>query len=82
LIQNVKSESTKWIKQQRLSTGFAWQEGYGAFFYSKQEAYNVIHYIENQEIQHRKETFLNEYRGKLVAAGIQFDEQYIFKEPI
>ena len=32
LIQNVKTESSKWIKEQNLcSYPFAWQEGYGAF---------------------------------------------------
>jgi putative transposase len=36
LIQNVKTESSKWIKAQNLcSYPFAWQQGYGAFSYSK-----------------------------------------------
>ena len=38
LIQNVKTESSKWIKAQNLcSHPFAWQEGYGAFSYQKQD---------------------------------------------
>ena len=36
LIQNVKTESSKWIKEQHLSKHpFSWQEGYGAFSYGK-----------------------------------------------
>src|ERR1051326_2042082 len=49
LIQNVKTESTKWIKEQNLSPSFAWQEGYGAFSYSKSHVTDVIRYIQNQE---------------------------------
>lgn len=36
LVQNVKSESTKWIKAQGLCPqSFSWQEGYGAFSYAR-----------------------------------------------
>lgn len=81
LIQNVKTESTKWIKAQKFcSQTFAWQEGYGAFSYSKSQVNSVIRYIQNQEIHHRKETFLDEYRKFLTAFEIEWDEKYIFKE--
>lgn len=81
LIQNVKKESTKWIKAQSFcSHPFAWQEGYGAFSYAKSQVNDVIRYIQNQEIHHRKETFLNEYRKFLTAFEIEWNEQYIFKE--
>ena len=52
LIQNVKTESSKWIKSKKLSENFAWQEGYGAFSYSKSQLNDVIRYIQNQEIHH------------------------------
>ena len=82
LVQNVKSESSKWIKDKKFcSTPFAWQEGYGAFSYSKSHFPDVIRYIQNQEAHHQKETFLDEYRKMLKAFEIEFDEQYIFKEP-
>jgi len=81
LIQNVKTESSKWIKAQNLcSYPFAWQEGYGAFSYAKSQVDDVIRYIQNQEIHHRKETFLDEYKKFLIAFGIEWDEKYIFKE--
>jgi putative transposase len=82
LVQNIKTESTKWIKQQKLSSSFAWQEGYGAFSYSKSHLDAVIRYIQNQEAHHRKENFLDEYRNFLKAFEIDFEEQYIFKEPV
>ncbi len=81
LIQNVKSESSKWIKEQKLCPhSFAWQEGYGAFSYSKSQVDDVIRYIQNQEIHPRKETFLDEYKKFLKAFEVEWDEQYIFKE--
>jgi|SRR6218665_803707 len=82
LMQNVKSETTKWIKEQNLCTNFAWQEGYGAFSYSRSHVPNVIRYIENQEQHHKKETFLEEYQKQLRAFEIEYDDRYIFKEPI
>jgi len=82
LIQNVKTETSKWIKQQQLSSSFAWQEGYGAFSYSKSHIPDVIRYIQHQEEHHRKQSFLDEYKSFLKAFEVDFDEQYIFKEPI
>ena len=82
LVQNVKAESSKWIKFKKFcDSPFAWQEGYGAFSYSKSHVPEVIRYIQNQEAHHHKETFIDEYRHFLIAFGIEFDEQYIFKEP-
>ncbi|HTE00578.1 MAG TPA: IS200/IS605 family transposase [Mucilaginibacter sp.] len=81
LIQNVKTESSKWIKTQNFcSQPFAWQEGYGAFSYAKSQVPDVIRYIQNQEKHHQKETFLGEYRKFLQAFEIDWDEKYIFKE--
>jgi REP-associated tyrosine transposase len=81
LIQKVKVESSKWIKEQNLCKyPFAWQEGYGAFSYAKSQVNNVIRYIQNQEKHHQKENFLNEYKKFLQAFEIDWDEKYIFKE--
>lgn len=82
LVQNVKAESSKWVKDKKFcTTPFAWQEGYGAFSYSKSHVLDVIRYIQNQEAHHQKETFLVEYKKILNAFEIEYDEQYIFKEP-
>ena len=82
IVQNVKTESSKWVKAQKLcSQPFAWQEGYGAFSYAKSQVPDVVTYIKNQEIHHQKETFLDEYRKFLTRFEIEWDEQYIFNEP-
>lgn len=80
LIQNVKAESTKWINDNGLAKSrFAWQDGFGAFSYSKSHVNNVIRYIQNQEQHHKKKSFLDEYKGFLKAFEIDYDERYIFK---
>ena len=64
LMQDVKSSSSKWINEQKLTPQkFALQEGYGAFSYSKSQLPRLIKYIENQEEHHRKTTFKEEYLG-------------------
>ena len=81
LIQNVKTESSKWVKEQNFCDhSFAWLGGYGAFSYAKSQVPDVIRYIQNQEKHHQKESFLDEYRKFLTLFDIDWDEQYIFKE--
>ena len=83
LVQNIKTGSTKWIKEKKYcAIPFAWQEGYGAFSYSKSHVPNVIRYIQNQEMHHKKQAFLDEYRQFLKVFEIAYEEQYIFKEPV
>ena len=79
LVQELKRDSSEWINQNRLSVErFSWQEGYGAFSYSKSQIRQVINYIENQEKHHTKRTFQDEYRKILEDFGIDYDERYIF----
>ena len=83
IVQNVKSESTKWINDEGLTPSkFAWQEGYGAFSHSKSQLHRVIRYIQQQEVHHLKKTFLQEYKDFLSLFEIEYDERYIFKEPL
>ena len=69
------------LKQNKFCKApFAWQDGFGAFSYSKSHVDRVIRYIQNQEAHHKKETFLNEYRKMLKAFEIEYDDRYVFKE--
>ena len=83
IIQNVKGESSKWINDQKLTRRrFSWQDGYGAFSYSKSHVPDVIRYIQQQQHHHRTQTFIQEYKAFLEAFAVDYDEQYIFKELI
>jgi len=81
LMQEVKRDTSEWINQNKFVTGkFKWQEGYGAFSYSKSQIPNVAKYIENQEKHHSKKTFAEEYRKILEDFGVEYDERFIFHE--
>ncbi len=80
LMQEVKTSSSKWINQKKLVAGkFSWQEGFGAFSYSKSHVNNVIDYIKSQKEHHQKSSFIDEYLSFLRKFEIDFDERYIFK---
>ena len=83
LLQDIKGSSSKWINEKKfLKVKFEWQEGYGAFSYSKSHVNDVINYIQNQESHHKKESFRDEYLKFLKVFEIEYDERYIFKELI
>lgn len=81
LMQDIKGSSSKWINEKKfIKDKFEWQQGYGAFSYSKSQAAEVIAYVQNQEVHHQKITFLNEYKRFLEKFEVDYDERYIFKE--
>jgi putative transposase len=83
LMQDIKGSSSKWINEKQfLKVKFEWQEGYGAFSYSKSHVDAVIKYIEKQEEQHSSKPFREEYLDFLKLFEVDFDERYIFNEPI
>ncbi len=83
LCQLVKSRSTKWINNNGLcKTPFRWQDGFGAFSYSRSHVERVIRYIQNQEVHHRNESFLSEYKKLLKAFQVTYDDRYIFQDLI
>jgi REP element-mobilizing transposase RayT len=81
LMKDIKQGSSLWINENKLTNGhFEWQEGYGAFSYSKSQINSVIDYIQNQEIHHKKRTFREEYLEFLEKFEIDYDEKFIFKD--
>ena len=75
----VKGDSSEWINNQALTSSvFRWQEGYGAFSYTKKEIPVVCNYIHNQEEHHKKESFLNEYESLLKDFDIAYQKEYLF----
>lgn len=58
LMRIVKGDSSKWINKENFTPQkFRWQEGYGAFSYSRSQIPTVANYIANQEVHHKKRTF-------------------------
>ncbi len=76
----LKATSSKWINENKFVNGkFTWQEGYGAFSYSRSQRDSVIQYIINQEEHHKGQTFREEYLGLLKKFEIPFEDKYVFE---
>jgi putative transposase len=79
LARDVKAGSSKFINDSHwLRCRFNWQEGFGAFTYSKRQVETVVNYIKNQEDHHKKKSFKEEYYEFLKEYEIEFDEKYLF----
>lgn len=81
LMQDIKGNSSKWINEKKFTNShFEWQQRYAAFSYSKSAVQNVITYIQNQEIHHRKKTLMEEYIEFLKEFSVSYDEKYLFQD--
>jgi putative transposase len=80
LMEQVKSGSSGWLNEKKYILGkFAWQDGFGAFTYSKSHIDNVVKYILNQPAHHKKQTFKEEYLQFLEKFDIEYDLKYLFE---
>ncbi len=76
----VKAGSSNFINGKRWVLGrFSWQEGFGAFSYSRSQLGTVIRYIENQPKHHATKSFRDEYIELLEKFSVDYDKRYIFK---
>lgn len=79
-VRDIKANSSRFINEQKWLGGkFNWQEGYGAFSYSKSQIDKVVNYILNQEEHHKKRSFKEEYLELLNKFEIQYEEKYVFE---
>jgi putative transposase len=79
LVRDIKAGSSNFVNENRWVPGhFNWQEGFGAFSYSRSHIDQVCKYILNQEHHHSKTNFKNEYTSLLKKFEVEFDEQYLF----
>ncbi len=80
LVRDIKAGSSNFINGQGWIRGrFNWQEGFGAFSYSRSQIKVVSDYILEQESRHEARTFRNEYLSLLRKFDIDFDERYLFE---
>ena len=80
LVRDIKAGSSKFINDSKWINGkFNWQEGYGAFSYSKSHLDAVVNYINNQREHHKVKTFKEEYVDFLHKFEIEYDEKYLFE---
>lgn len=80
LVEEIKTSSNKWIKQNRLSKfKFEWQRGYGAFTHARSQLDTVVKYVLSQKEHHRKRTFREEYPEMLRKNDIEYKDEYVFE---
>ncbi|MCC6722401.1 MAG: IS200/IS605 family transposase [Bacteroidia bacterium] len=80
LVREIKKSSNEFINEKKfLPFKFQWQEGYGAFSYSRSVLDNVIRYINNQKEHHKKQSFRDEYKDFLKKFQIEFKDEYLFE---
>ena len=79
LLEEVKKESSKWIKSKGISyEKFYWQDGYGIFSVNPSELKKVIEYIDNQHEHHKKQSFQSELLAFLKKYNVEYDERYLW----
>ena len=76
ILQEMKKETSKWLKREIREPDFCWQVGYGAFSVSESLIPDTVRYIERQEEHHQHVTFKDEFRALCSEREIALDEQY------
>ncbi|MDQ2177324.1 IS200/IS605 family transposase [Marinifilum sp. D714] len=80
LMEQVKSGASNWLNHKKYIPGkFNWQDGYGAFTYSKSHIDRVVKYVLNQPEHHKKHTFREEYLSFLKKFDVDYDPEYLFE---
>jgi putative transposase len=80
LVRDIKTATSNLMNDKKWILGrFHWQEGFGAFSYSRSQVNQVIQYIQNQEEHHTRTSFRDEYLVFLKRFGVECDERFIFK---
>ena len=79
LTREIKKSVSSFINNKKYLHGkFYWQEGYGAFSYSKSQLDTLYNYILKQEEQHKRSSFRTEYLEILDEFGIEYNPEYLF----
>jgi putative transposase len=80
IVRDIKARSSGWIHRNYPNlSGFAWQNGFGAFSVSQSQVPQVRDYIQKQEEHHRNAPYQDEFVRFLTANEIEYDERYLWE---
>jgi len=79
VVRTIKSNSSKWIHEQKHRPKFAWQQGYSAFSVSRSGLDSVVRYIDDQEKHHQRVSYQDEVRAFLKKHGLVADERHMWE---
>lgn len=75
-VQELKRNTSRWLN--RITSGFAWQEGYSAFSVSQSQRKAVVDYVDRQAEHHARWSFEQEFLTLLKKSGIAYDRRFVF----
>ncbi|RKD86033.1 IS200/IS605 family transposase [Mangrovibacterium diazotrophicum] len=80
LVREIKKSSNDFLKEKEFTKfRFRWQEGFGAFSYSRSQLSDVIQYIQSQKEHHKRKTFKEEYLAFLKAFEVEYKTEHLFQ---
>jgi REP element-mobilizing transposase RayT len=77
-MREIKSESSRWLRETCAISGFEWQEGYGAFSIGWAQMDTTLRYIARQKEHHQKHDFQAEFVAFLKKHRIEYDPRYVW----
>jgi len=77
-MRELKSASSRWMRETVTIRGFQWQEGYGAFSIGQAQTAATIAYIGQQHEHHRNRDFQAEFIAFLKKHRVQYDPRYVW----
>ncbi len=75
-VQVIKSNTSRWLAQEKGLRPFAWQEGYGGFTVSRSQRDRVRRYIDGQKEHHLRRTFEAEIRALFDVHDMRFPNDW------
>ena len=80
IIENIKKESSKWVKDNIPSCSkFSWQTDYGGFSVSSSKLEVVKRYIENQKEHHKKLSYQEEVEMFFKEYNLEYNPEYYWR---
>jgi putative transposase len=77
-LREIKSESSRWLRETCAIAAFEWQEGYGAFSIGLGQVDTTLAYIARQTEHHRRHDFRAEYLAFLKKHEVEYDPRYVW----
>lgn len=77
-MREIKSGSSRWMREVRKIPTFEWQEGYGAFSIGWAQVAGTLAYIARQQEHHRQRDFQAEFLAFLKKHRVDYDPQYVW----
>jgi REP element-mobilizing transposase RayT len=77
-MREIKSESSRWLRDSCDLAAFEWQEGYGAFSIGWAQVDTTLAYIARQTQHRRKHDFQAEFLSFLKKHQVEYDPHYVW----